>query len=79
MDGGDGNARSLGQVSLGKVHYQPMILEPQSEHLQDLGIRILLQVHIASVFSDANVINYSLNSNNAVNHYLIIAYGCRPR
>jgi hypothetical protein len=27
--------------------------------LQDLGIRILLQVHIASVFSDANVINYS--------------------
>jgi hypothetical protein len=27
--------------------------------LQDLGIRILLQVHIATVFSDANVINYS--------------------
>ena len=59
MDGGNGNARSLGQVSLGKVHHQPIILEPQSEHLQDLGIRILLQVHIASVFSDANVINYS--------------------
>ena len=59
VDGGDGNARSLGQVSLGKVHHQPVILEPQSEHLQDLGIRILFQVHNASVFVDANVINYS--------------------
>jgi len=59
MDGGDGNPRSLGQFPLGKVHHQPIILEPQSEHLQNLGIRILLQVHIASVFSDANVINYS--------------------
>ncbi len=29
MDGGDGNTRSLGQVSLGKVHHQPVILEPQ--------------------------------------------------
>ena len=59
VDGGDGNARSLGQVSLGKVHHQPVILEPQSEHLQDLGVRILFQVHKASVFVDANVINYS--------------------
>ena len=30
MDGGNGNARNLGQVSLGKVHHQPVILEPQS-------------------------------------------------
>ena len=58
MDSGDGNARGLGQVSLGKVHHQPVILEPQPEHLQNLCVRILLQVHIASVFSDANVINY---------------------
>ena len=29
MDGGDGNARGLGQLSLGKVHHQPVILEPQ--------------------------------------------------
>ena len=29
MDSGDGNARGLGQVSLGKVHHQPVILEPQ--------------------------------------------------
>ena len=59
VDGGDGNARRLGQLPLGKVHQQPVILEPQSKRLQDLGIRILFQVHNASVFVDANVINYS--------------------
>ena len=58
VDGGDGNARSLGQVSLGKVHHQPVILEPQSEHLQDLGVRKPFQVHRASALIDAKVINY---------------------
>ena len=47
MDGGDGNARSLGQVSLGEVHHQPVILEPQPEHLQDPGVRLLLLYHIS--------------------------------
>ena len=31
-------------------------------------------VHIASIFSNSNVINYSYNLNNTVNHYLIIVY-----
>ena len=58
VDGGNGNPRRLGQVSLGKVHHQPVILEPQSKHLQDLGVRISFRVHSASIFVDANVINY---------------------
>ena len=33
MDSGDGDSGRFGQVSLGKVHHQPVILEPQSEHL----------------------------------------------